>query len=108
MRVIREIEVAGQKIQVRELTLAEIRTWFKKVSSPENGGDLVDATLFEEFSVSDLSALTNLTGKKADSLTPSEIREVVAVAKEVNADFFAMRGRLVQLGRQIVAGSSSG
>lgn len=104
MRVIREIEVAGLKIQVRELTLKEIRAWFKSVSSPENGNDLVDATLFEEFSVSDLLVLTDLSMERIDGMTPTDVREVVAVAKEVNADFFAMRNRLVGLGRQIVAG----
>lgn len=104
MRVIREIEVAGLKIQVRELTLKEIRAWFKSVSSPENSNDLVDATLFEEFSVSDLLVLTDLSMERIDGMTPTDVREVVAVAKEVNADFFAMRNRLVGLGRQIVAG----
>ena len=104
MRVIREIEVAGLKIQVRELTLKEIRAWFKSVSSPENGNDLVDATLFEEFSVSDLLVLTDLSMERIDGMTPTDVREVVAVAKEVNADFFAMRNRLVGLGRQIGAG----
>jgi hypothetical protein len=102
MRVIREIEVAGLKIQVKELTVGEIRAWLKEASAA--GGDLVDAALFEEFSVPDLCAMTDLKSADIDGLQPSEVRQVSAVAKEVNADFFAMRSRLVALGRQIVAG----
>lgn len=102
MRVIREIEVAGLKVQVKELTVGEIRAWMKDASAA--GGDLVDAALFDEFSISDLFAMTNLKAADIDGLQPSEVRQVSAVAKEVNADFFAMRGRFVALGRQIVAG----
>ena len=43
MRVIREIEVAGLKVQVKELTVGEIRAWMKDASAA--GGDLVDAAL---------------------------------------------------------------
>lgn len=108
MRVIREIEVAGIGIQIKELTVGEIRAWFKETTAAGGGGDLVDATLFDEFSMADIKVLTNLRDDRIDGLTPAEVREIAAAAKEVNADFFAMRGRLVQLGRQIVAGSSSG
>ena len=59
MRVIREIEVAGLKIQVRELTVGEIRAWLK--DSGMVSGDLVDAALFEEFSLPDLLRMTDLT-----------------------------------------------
>lgn len=103
MRVIREIDVGGRKVQVRELTVGEIRAWLK--DSGMVSGDLVDAALFEEFSIPDLCAMTNLSADDIDALQPSEIREVAAVAKEVNADFFAMRNRFVTLGRQIVAGA---
>jgi len=81
----------------------EIRAWLKEASAA--GGDLVDSSLFEEFSISDLSAMTSLNAADIDALQPSEVRQVSAVAKEVNADFFAMRSRLVALGRQIVAGA---
>jgi len=103
MRVIREIDVAGLKVQVKELTVGEIRAWLKDAAAP--GSDLVDAALFEDFSVPDLQAMTNLSSADIDALQPSQVREIAAAAKEVNADFFAMRNRLVTLGRQIVAGA---
>jgi hypothetical protein len=106
MRVIREIEVAGRKVQVRELTVGEIRAWLKDAGAAS--GDVVDATLFEDFSLDDLTRMSSLDAAAMEALTPSEVAVVAAAAREVNADFFGMRGRLVQIGRQIVAGNSSG
>lgn len=100
MRVIREIEVAGLKVQVRELTVGEIRAWLKEAAN--SGGDLVDAALFDEFSVPDLCHMTDLKAGDIDALLPSDIHKIAAVAREVNADFFAMRSRLVTLGRSVM------
>ncbi|MCU0839827.1 MAG: hypothetical protein MUE49_14075 [Rhodospirillales bacterium] len=104
MRVIREIEVAGRAVQVRELTVGEIRAWLKDASAP--GGDLIDAALFDEFSIPDLCRMTDLKVGEIDALLPSEIRTIAAVAQEVNADFFAMRGRLATLGRSVMSAPS--
>lgn len=101
MRVIREIDVGGKAVQVRELTVGEIRAWLKDAAAP--GGDLVDAALFEEFSLSDLCRMTTLKAEDIDPLSPAEIRSIATVAQEVNADFFAMRGRLAALGRRAIA-----
>ena len=102
MRVIREIEVGGLKIQVKELTVGEIRAWLKNAAAP--GGDLIDAALFDDFGIPDICQMTDLGASDVDALTPADIRRVAVVAKEVNADFFAMRNRLADLGRKVVAG----
>ena len=104
MRVIREIEVAGLKIQVRELTVGEIRAWLK--DSGMVSGDLVDAALFEEFSLPDLQRMTDLTTEAVAGLTPGDLREVFKACEEVNADFFAMRSRALVLGRSALSGDS--
>lgn len=104
MRVIREIEVGGRKVQVRELTVGEIRAWLK--DSGMVSGDLVDAALFEEFSLPDLLRMTDLTTETIAGMTPGDLRQVFAVAEEVNADFFGMRGRALALGRAALSGDS--
>jgi len=104
MRVIREIEVGGLKIQVKELTVGEIRAWLK--DSGMVSGDLVDAALFEEFSLPDLLRMTDLTTESIAGLAPGDLRQVFAVAEEVNRDFFAMRSRALALGRAALHGES--
>ncbi len=104
MRVIREIEVGGLKIQVKELTVGEIRAWLKDAGMVS--GDLVDAALFEEFSLPDLQRMTDLTTAAVAELTPGELRRVFAACEEVNADFFAMRSRALALGRAALSEDS--
>ena len=100
MRVIREIDLDGKAIQVREMTVGDIRAW---LASKETLGDVVDSLLFEEVALSDLPFLTTLTDADVDAMTPSEVEKVLVVAKEVNAIFFAMRERTAALGRRILA-----
>lgn len=97
MRVIREIDLGDKTVQVKELTVGEIRAWLK--DSGMVSGDLVDAALFEEFSLPDLLHMTDLTAAAIDELLPSDLQKVFAVVKEVNPDFFAMRSRALALGR---------
>ena len=104
MRVIREIDLGGRAVQVRELTVGEIRAWLK--DSGMVSGDLVDAALFEEFSLPDLQRMTDLTTAAVAELTPGELRQVFAACEEVNADFFAMRSRALALGRAALSGGS--
>ncbi len=100
MRVIREIDLDGRSVQIRELTVGEVRQWLASKVTP---GDMVDSLLFEDIALSDLGFLTDLDADAVDTLTLSEVERVVAVAKEVNAAFFAMRERTVALGQRILA-----
>jgi len=98
MRVIREIEVAGLKIQVKELTVGEIRAWLKEADGLS--GDVVDVLLFEDMDLPGLRRMTSLDASAVDTLPPSAVREIIAAAREVNADFFAMRDRVMRPDRQ--------
>lgn len=100
MRVIREIEVGGRKVLVKELTVGEIRAW---LAGKAEGGDLVDSMLFEEVALSDVSVFTDLAAEAVDAMTPTEVAQVVDVAREVNGRFFAMREKVVAMGREILA-----
>lgn len=85
----------------KELTVAEMRAWLKDAGLVS--GDVIDCTLFEEFSVVDLRHLSNLSADEIGMLPPSELRRAFAIAREVNADFFAMRARVAALGRQALS-----
>lgn len=114
MRILGDIILVGSTptgglieipVQVKELTTGEIRAWLK--ASGMVCGDIVDCTLFDDFSLPDLSVLTTLTAEQIDQLPPSELRRARQKAEEINADFFAMRNRVVQLGRQALANNSN-
>lgn len=104
MRALVEKEVAGIKFGVRELTLAEIRIWMKTMG--EEQVDVVEAALIDGEDIGDLRVLTTLTAENLDGMAPSELRQAFAFAKEVNADFFAMRQRVADLSRQLLSGIS--
>lgn len=114
MRILGDITLVGSTptgglieipVQVKELTTGEIRAWLKATGMV--CGDIVDCTLFDDFSLPDLCTLTSLTPEQIGQLPPSELRRVWQKAEEINADFFGMRNRVVQLGRQALASSSS-
>ncbi|MFZ2269041.1 MAG: hypothetical protein WAV95_15810 [Azonexus sp.] len=104
IRVAEKREVGGKVFDVFELTLAEIRAW---LADFDRAGNVLDSTLFEEFDVSDLCRLTTLTVADLDDLAPSQVREVHAIAKEFNADFFGMRQRVVGLGKMLLNATSN-
>lgn len=104
MRALVEKEVAGIRFGIRELTLAEIRIWMK--TQGEQEVDAINATLIEGEDISDLCMLTTLTAEDLEAMTPADLRQAFAAAKEVNADFFGMRQRVADLSRQLLSGIS--
>lgn len=100
MRVIREIDVGGRAVKIKELTLAEIRAMVRAAeaapASLASAGDVLDAMLFEDCALPELYAMTDLTAESAGALAPSELVQVIDAAKELNAAFFGMRGRLLR------------
>lgn len=102
MRVLREVAIPGRdkKVVVRELTVGEIRAWLADKVQP---GDVVDSMLFADIAVSDLLILSDLTAVEIEELTPGEIDLVLAVSKEINVTFFAMRGKILEFGEKILA-----
>jgi len=105
MRLVREIKVGDRTVLVRELTVAEIREWL--LAKTADLGDLVDVSLFDDFSLSDVAALTNLTHDDLDQMLPSEIVTVMDVAREINPRFFEMRARMVTMGRALTESQSA-
>ncbi|MBN9696865.1 MAG: hypothetical protein J0L85_13815 [Zoogloea sp.] len=94
-------------VTVRELTVGEIRAWLKDVQSQSDAVDVVDVMLLRDVSLQDVMRLTSLTATQVESLGPSRLREVVAVAREINEDFFALRAGLLTVAAAIPSESSS-
>lgn len=82
-------------VTVHELTVAEIRTWLKEIGGGSAGVDAVDVLLLKDVSLQDLMRLSSLTQEQIDGLTPSQLRQVLDAARDINADFFGLRAGLV-------------
>ncbi len=61
-------------------------------------GDLVDVAQFADITLDDLRRMSSLDTDAIDALAPSELWQVVQAMREVNADFFDMRGRVIRAG----------
>lgn len=94
------VAIGGRDFRVRELTCAEIRAWLMPAPKPADAAeqDLVGLLLFEDVTFDDIRLMSNATAADLDAMRPSEVRELAAAAKEINADFFGMRRRLLAFG----------
>jgi hypothetical protein len=93
------IEVAGITVKIQELTVAEIRDALKMEESDGKSAadsDAVDMFLFEDISLPDIRRMTDLTIEKMAGMKPSELRQVAETCREVNSDFFSLRGRVLK------------
>jgi len=105
MRATRSIALGERNVLLHELTVGEIRVWLLRLETSPGSG-LLDVTLFEDISISDLIEMSDLTEADVDGFTPSEIRQVIDAAKELNGDFFGMRGRLARIGKLLAQKAS--
>jgi hypothetical protein len=107
MRILKEIQVDGRRVMVKELTVSDIRAWLKDIETVGDGGtELVDTLLFDDVALSDIVRMTDLAADDIVVLAPSELRIIIDACREVNADFFALRGRLAEIGRRAMSSSA--
>lgn len=99
MRNIREITVGDHAaVRVKELTVGEIRAWIRCLAAPAAPAGAVDVAgemLFAEVRLDELAMMAE--GVDDGAWTPSELRQVLDVARELNPDFFDLRGRILKL-----------
>lgn len=92
-------EVAGRKlirvgemdVVIKEITVADARALLNQESE---GADMVGDNLFPDFRLRDLTVFTSLSEEQFESMLPSQLREVVDAAAEMNRHFFDLVGRL--------------
>lgn len=100
--LVKKIEVGGIEITARELLVSEVRQWLLDLQSPSEIG-MVDAMLFEEASLQDITRMSGLTLEQIDTLAPSQLRQVIEACKEVNPDFFGLRARMLSTWKRVSA-----
>lgn len=93
-------------VQVRELTVGEIRQLLKTMAEGADG-DLVEYAILEEIGLRELQLMTDLELEIIEDLAPSQLREVYQACREINKDFFALRGRVEETGRRVLERLSS-
>ncbi|MDF3931397.1 hypothetical protein [Pseudomonas citronellolis] len=95
----------GLKVEVRELTVGEIRQLLKTMA--EGSDDLVGYSILEEIGLAQLQLMTNLEPEQLEDLAPSQMRKVYEAAREINKDFFDLLGRVEAGGRRVLETLSS-
>ncbi|GHU12780.1 hypothetical protein FACS1894185_7040 [Betaproteobacteria bacterium] len=88
----------NREIEIRELTLGEIRAWLKTAET--RTPDVVSTLLIADDGIDVALAASDISGNELEALTPSEIKTIVEEIKALNADFFALPARM----RELVAG----
>lgn len=94
-------------VTVRELTVSEIRAWLADVQKASDSVDVIDVMLLRDVSLQDVQRMSSLTAEQVEGLAPSHLRKVVADARELNEDFFALRAGLLSVAAAIPLESSS-
>ena len=100
----RQVEVGGMMVTAHEMTTLQTRNWLKAQSRAADF-DVVDSMLFERFEVTaaDMLAMSDITRRQLDAITPSMAEGLAAAIKEVNPHFFQMRQRLIGIGTTLAA-----
>jgi len=93
MRRTEVLKLGYQKVTLRELTVGEVRNLL--ASRPEQ--DTVGYMFFEDITIAELLAMTDLSDDDVNNLSQSELDAVRLKAKELNPHFFAMMTRLKNL-----------
>lgn len=94
---------ASRDVVVSELTPLQMRQML--LASPWPGDEAseedlaryrVDVWLFEECRLSDLAIYTGLKVAELEAMPPTQLRKLLAKAKELNPDFFSALGRMAE------------
>lgn len=81
-------------VEVRQLTIGEIRDWLTAPAPDETGFDIL---LLEDVSLTELRLMSTLTDDLTPLLSQDDLMAVAEKARELNPLFFGMRSRLLAL-----------
>lgn len=110
LAVTKKVKISEDRaVEVRELTVGEIRRWLAELESEASEeADIVGEFLRSDLSLRDLARLTDLTVEDMDDLPQSAIGKIADTARKLNPDFFGLRDRLNQAGQRMAAAGASG
>jgi cyanate lyase len=102
------LEQHNLTVRVKELTVADIRSWLRAMQDM-GAVDVVNAGLFDEegASIDDVLMMTDLDREELEQLTPAEVSQVIEKCKRVNPHFFRFRAAMVEYGIQPPTPASS-
>lgn len=90
-------------VVVTEITPAQMRQVMLSTLWPGDDADAealaryqVDVWLFEGCRLTDLAMFTSLSLVELEDLPPSQLKKLLAKAKELNPDFFSALGRMAE------------
>jgi|GEM_PF-2364245 hypothetical protein len=81
-------------ITVHELSVGEVRAWLTEMASQVQR-DPLHALAFEDIGLDELARMTDWTVEHLERFAPSQLAEVLRVARRLNPDFFRIRGVLI-------------
>lgn len=100
------VQYKNFSVGIKVLTVGDIENFLKNKDLEERSDleqdeyDMIK-TILIDFSIFDLLRFTDLTREKINSLTPSELKLVVAKIKEKNEDFFLLETKMVERTRTL-------
>lgn len=92
MRITKTLQINERQIEIKELTVGEVRKWLRDRAS----GKAEDVLLFADIDASMLQAMAGMDESQLDEFTGSEVERIIALCKEVNPHFFQTRDRVRQ------------
>ena len=103
MRREKQLDLAGQAVTVRELTVGEVRAWLADAEGQaqrdaDGMPDIVGLLLLEDCTFGDLKRMSDVSDGQLNDLTGSDLRVLVDACKDLNPGFFGLRARLTALG----------
>lgn len=106
MAATKVVELAGVKVTVRELTVAEVRAWLAEIEA----GVVVDplgSMVFDDCSLDDLARMSDATAANMEALTYGELLPLRDACKALNPHFFRVRAAVQKVARAIEAEAAS-
>lgn len=96
------VELGNLAINVRELSVAEVRTWTVEMESGQ-AVDPLRAVVFDDCSLDDLARMSDASAEQLEAFRPSDLERVREKAKALNPLFFKVRGMLLGVSRILLA-----
>lgn len=100
------IAVGERPVTVRELTIAEVRSW---VAECEAGAavDPLRSLVFDDCSLDDLARMCDLPASEMEVYQPSALAELHDKCRAMNPHFFKVREALMSVSRALRSGLDS-
>jgi len=98
-----EVLVGERTVIVRELTVAEVRSWVAEIEAGAIA-DPLRALVLDDCTLDDLARMTDISADEMEQHTVGELLSVRDKARALNPHFFKVREALVSVSRQITAG----